>query len=160
MSYVLNKVILQPFQLLILSCIWRTLVISYFLMGRTTPQYTARQRMARAKYKYISVFRLCSHILDQNLANLIHFYYRCLMFLSGQCSTLITCTFLATLKHQPRMYVFSYITQCQFQLSLDMVTKIICPLFQIGPDNYMFEEGRRSIPTQPLQMAANSGKET
>jgi hypothetical protein len=45
-------------------------------------------------------------------------------------------------------------------LALDMVTKIICPLFQIGPDNYMFEEGRRSIPTQPLQMAANSGKET
>jgi hypothetical protein len=35
---VLNKVTLQPFHLLILSCIWRISVISYFLIGRASPQ--------------------------------------------------------------------------------------------------------------------------
>jgi hypothetical protein len=32
-----------------------------------------------------------------------------------------------------------------------MVKKNICPLFQIGPGSYLFEEGRRSILTQSLQ---------
>jgi hypothetical protein len=47
-------------------------VIFYFLMGRATPQYIARQR-ARYKCFYLWFMLTCSCVLEKNLANLIHF---------------------------------------------------------------------------------------
>lgn len=54
-----------------------------FSDGKNHSPIHRKTKDGKSKVQNISVFSLCSHILYHNLANLINFDYRCLMFLSG-----------------------------------------------------------------------------